>query len=91
MRTLSIPRPTPEQIVSHLFRKMRRDEVHPDLLDKSKAMRAVTRASVSLPVVTIATRDHVEAEMQARASADRNLTEYYGSVGASLSPETLDS
>lgn len=88
MRTqMQMPAPTPEQIVKFLWDKNRpRDPVTHQ--DRKDTLRFVTKATTSLPTLTIATRDRVEAEMLARARADENRKGY--DQVAAVSPSGLD-
>lgn len=64
---------SPEQIVAMLSR---RANAQTDMGSKNRALKAITRASISLPVLTIAISERVRLEIEARRNADRNLAEY---------------
>lgn len=96
---MQAPEPTriklpPEQIATMLYRRFCREPARHDMASKKAAMGVVLAATVSLPVLTIATRDRIEAEMKARRQADLNRAEAELAaalmVGSSISPETLD-
>lgn len=76
----------------NVMRLHRLSSAKPNLQDKDKALKYICRATTSLPVVTIATRDRVEAEMLARRRADLNRASVEQNLesGASISPGPLD-
>ena len=82
-------KPTPEMIGEMLFRKSKSPH-NPTFREKCRAMKAVGHFMVSLPTLTIATRDRIEQEMLARQRADQNRAGYEIAAASALSPETLD-
>lgn len=81
------PIPVPVQAVLNRMQATRNRAIADE--DRTRYRRIVLMSSTSLPVLTIATRDHVEAVMLARRSADINRAVSERDVAAA-SPETLD-
>ena len=69
---------SPEQNLA-LLRRMANTRT--DMDSKNRALKAVTRASVSLPVLTIATSERVRLEMEAKRRADEHLAQYLSVSG----------
>lgn len=57
-----------------------------DMDSKNRALKAITRASISLPVLTIATSERVRLEIEAKRRADANLAEYHAVSGNIAAP-----
>lgn len=82
-------KPSPQMIVETLHKQSKVKQLV-SFKDKLDSIRYITKATVSLPVLTIATRDGIEAELLARRRATDNLHAYETVAAAALSPETLD-
>ncbi len=82
--------PSPDEIVRRERTRIARlNYSKTPLAHKIHALKVACKVGVSLPVMTIATRDRIEAEMKARRQADLNRAELVGNV--TVSPEPLDS
>lgn len=91
MTAMPSPPPNPEALVKALLRKARENQPKQPLAVRDRALRVAASAAVSLPVLTIATRDRVETEMLARRRADMNrLVSEQHAANVAASPEGLD-
>jgi hypothetical protein len=64
---------SPEQKVERLRRTANSQT---DMNSKNRAMKAIARASASLPVLTIAISERVRLEMEARRRANENYKKH---------------
>lgn len=81
----------------HRFRQMYKaskpKQDPPSLQDKNLALKYICNGTTSLPTITIATRDRIEAEMLARRKAEFNRLAMEMTVDdatSPVSPDTLD-
>lgn len=78
--------PNPQQIAAALFRASKPKNDPLSFRDRVDTLAYVTKATTSLPVITIATRDRVEVEMVGRRQAQQNFVD----MVSDTSPEPLD-
>ncbi len=59
----------------------------PTLQDKNVALKYIAKGTTSLPTITIATRDRIEAEMKARKLADIHRIATEAAAAKEVSPK----
>lgn len=76
-----------------MYKASKPKQESPTLQDKNLALKYICNATTSLPTITIATRDRIEAEMIARRRAEFNrlaMDMSLEGVNADVSPGALD-
>lgn len=86
MVTVTSQIPTAVLAEQNVERLRRASRTQNDFDSKNRALKAITRASISLPVLTIATSERVRLEIEAKRRADANLAEYHAVSGNIASP-----